>query len=146
MKPINPITAFALLSEIKSIDQLAHLRLQRALPQGLEVSHFSVLNHFSRLGGEKSPAQLARTFQVTKGAMTNTIARLESAGLVAVRADAADGRRKLVSLTEEGAQTCEDAALRVAPIFQEIAEAIGDEKLSEALPTLRKLRIFLSEA
>ena len=39
-----------------------------------------VLNHFARLGGEKTPAQLARVFHVTKGAMTNTVGRLDAAG------------------------------------------------------------------
>ena len=91
-----------MFTEIKIIEQLANQRIQRALPDGLQVSHFAVLNHFSHLGGEKTPAQLAKVFQVTKGAMTNTVARLEAMGCVEVRPDGADGRKKLVSLTAEG--------------------------------------------
>ena len=70
----------ALFSEIVMVETLAHGRLARVLPKGMQLSHFMVLNHFARLGGEKTPAQLARVFHVTKGAMTNTLGRLDAAG------------------------------------------------------------------
>lgn len=139
----DPIT-FTVFTEIKSIEQLASLRIQRALPKGLQVSHFAVLNHFSHLGGEKSPAQLAKVFQVTKGAMTNTIARLEALGCVHVRDDASDKRRKLVSLTAKGRRVREDAITDVTPVFAEVTNGFGRERLREVLPLLRDLRIFLS--
>ena len=139
----DPIT-FTVFTEIKIIEQLATLRIQRALPKGLQVSHFAVLNHFSHLGGEKSPAQLAKVFQVTKGAMTNTISRLESLGCVQVREDTTDKRRKLVSLTAKGKRVREEAIADVAPVFGEVTSEIGRERLRAALPFLRDLRIFLS--
>ncbi len=139
----DPIT-FTVFTEIKSIEQLATLRIQRALPKGLQVSHFAVLNHFSHLGGEKSPPQLAKVFQVTKGAMTNTIARLEALDCVQVRDDASDKRRKLVSLTPKGMRVREEAIADVTPVFAEVTEKFGRERLREILPTLRDLRIFLS--
>lgn len=139
----DPIT-FTVFTEIKIIEQLATLRIQRALPKGLQVSHFAVLNHFSHLGGEKSPAQLAKVFQVTKGAMTNTIARLEAFECVKIRADTTDKRRKLVSLTPKGMRVREEAITDVTPVFAEVTENFGRERLREVLPTLRDLRIFLS--
>lgn len=139
----DPIT-FTVFTEIKAIEQLAQLRLQRALPGDLQVAHFAVLNHFSRLGGEKSPAQLAKAFQVTKAAMTNTVNRLEKAGFVTVRADSRDGRRKLVSPTSEGLRARDAAAAAVAPIFADVAAAVGRDRLAQALPLLRDLRIHLS--
>ena len=60
---------FTLFNEIGIIEQLARQRLESVLPEGLKISHFSVLNHFARLGGERAPAELARAFQVTKAAM-----------------------------------------------------------------------------
>ncbi|HNK68572.1 MAG TPA: helix-turn-helix domain-containing protein, partial [Flavobacteriales bacterium] len=45
--------------------------------KGMELSHFSVLNHLARTGEERTPAQLARAFHVTRGAMTNTLTKLE---------------------------------------------------------------------
>ena len=72
--------AIALFSEMLMADQLARNQLTKALPGGMELSHFSVLNHLAHVNGERSPAQLARVFHVTKGAMTNTLSRLEWAG------------------------------------------------------------------
>ncbi len=141
----DPI-AFTVLTEIRAIEQLAEQRLRKALPEGLELSQFAVLNHFSHLGGEKTPAQLARAFQLTKGAMTNTIARLEGAGYVNVRGDARDRRRKLVSLTEKGRATRDAAIAAIAPVFAEIVAGVGRERLRAALPGLRDLRLFLAGA
>ena len=96
--PRDPVV-IALFSEIVMVETLARTRLTRVLPRGMELSHFMVLNHFARLGGEKTPAQLARVFHVTKGAMSNTVARLDAAGYIHVRPDWEDGRRKWVSIS-----------------------------------------------
>ncbi|WP_340108335.1 MarR family winged helix-turn-helix transcriptional regulator [Pikeienuella sp. HZG-20] len=146
MRAIDDPITFTVLTEIRAIGQLAELRLRRALPDGLELSQFAVLNHFSHLGGEKSPAQLAKVFQLSKGAMTNTIARLEAAGHVRVRSDAKDRRRKLVSLTEGGLEMRNRGIAALAPVFAEIAAGVGGERLRTALPALRELRLFLSAA
>ncbi|MEM7544837.1 MAG: MarR family transcriptional regulator [Pseudomonadota bacterium] len=144
MRAIDDPITFTVLNEIRAVEQLARQRLGRALPEGLEPAHFAVLNHFSHLGGEKSPAQLARVFQLTKAAMTNTVSRLEAAGYVRVRADERDGRRKLVSLTEAGLQVRNQAIETLSPIFSDITQGVGAEKLRNALPALRDLRLFLS--
>jgi DNA-binding MarR family transcriptional regulator len=138
----DPVT-FTLFNEVGIIEQLVRTRMSHALPEGLQVSHFGVLNHFARLGGEKSPAQLARAFQVTKGAMTNTVQKLERAGYVVVRPDGVDGRRKLVSLTPEGRAMRDHASAAVVPSFAFVTREIGAERLRAALPVLRDLRILL---
>ena len=58
--------AVALFSEMFMADQLARARLSKALPKGMELSHFSVLNHLARSSAERSPAQLAQVFHVTR--------------------------------------------------------------------------------
>ena len=70
-------TAIALFGELFMADQLARNRISKALPKGMELSHFSVLNHLAGLSDERTPAQLAKAFHVTRGAMTNTLAKLE---------------------------------------------------------------------
>ena len=82
------------MTEIGIIAQLSQARLERNLPDGLSAAQFGVLIHFSRRGGRESPARLASAFQVTKGAMTNTLQRLEARGFVAIVGDPDDGRRK----------------------------------------------------
>ena len=50
-----------MISELLSADQRMRNRLTRALPEGMEISHFSVLNNLAWHDGEKTPAQLAET-------------------------------------------------------------------------------------
>jgi DNA-binding MarR family transcriptional regulator len=133
----------ALFSEIVMVETLARSRLARVLPKGMELSHFMVLNHFARLGGEKSPAQLARVFHVTKGAMSNTVARLDAAGYVHVRPDWEDGRRKRVSISPAGLAARDRAILAVSPVFDDVVAGVGLDRMRTALPVLRRLRELL---
>lgn len=134
----------ALFSEIAMNEQMARVLLSRALPRGMELSHFTLLNHFARLGGQKTPAQLARIFHVTKGAMTNTLGKLVTSGYLAVRPDPDDGRRKLVTITDGGKQALAEATEAVEPVFRRTLAAIGTDKVRAALPFLRELRAALN--
>ena len=132
--------AVALFSEIFTIDQLAHNRLTKALPKGMELSQFSVLNHLARLGEERTPAQLAQAFHLTRGAMSNTLSKLEMAGHIHIRPDWDDARRKFVSISPSGRAAREAAIAAVSPIIAEVVEEIGPERVRHALPVLRELR------
>ncbi|WP_425440027.1 MarR family winged helix-turn-helix transcriptional regulator [Rhodovulum kholense] len=121
-------------------DQLARNRISKALPKGMEISHFSVLNHLARLNEERSPAQLAAAFHVTRGAMTNTLTRLDWAGHVHIRPDWDDARRKMVSISPSGRSAREAAIQAVAPVLAEAVADIGEDRLKAALPVLRMLR------
>lgn len=137
--------AVTLFSEILTADQLARSRVSKALPKGMELSHFSVLNHLAYSGNEKSPAQLAKTFHLTRGAMTNTLSKLEWAGYVHIRPDWDDARRKMVSISPAGRAARDAALAAMSPIFSELVKSIGEEKIRAALPVLRELRLLLSE-
>lgn len=132
--------AVALFSEIFTIDQLAHNRLTKALPKGMELSQFSVLNHLARLNEERTPAQLAQAFHLSRGAMTNTLNKLEWAGHVHIRPDWDDARRKFVSISPSGRAAREAAIAALSPIVGEVVEEIGRERVRHALPVLRELR------
>jgi DNA-binding MarR family transcriptional regulator len=137
--PRDPLV-IALFSEIVMTEQLARNRLSRALPKGMELSHFMVLNQFAGLGGERTPAQLARIFHVTKGAMTNTLHRLDAAGWVHIRPDWDDARRKWVSLSPAGQAARDEAVRAIAPVFDDVLARLGPERIRVALPFLRALR------
>jgi DNA-binding MarR family transcriptional regulator len=137
---------FVFFNEIGIINQLATTQLERQLPDGLKVSHFGVLSHFVRLGGEKTPAQLASAFQVTKGAMTNTLGKLEARGLVRIRINPDDARSKLVTITPKGRKVRDQAVAAVAPLFADLAEVIPASKIETVLPTLQEIRVILDEA
>ncbi len=142
--PNDPL-AISLFSEIFMVDQLARARLNKALPKGMELSHFSVLNHLSHLQEERSPAQLARAFSLTRGAMTNTLHKLENAGHVHIRPDWDDARRKFVAISPAGQRACDIAVAAITPVIGEVVNAIGVEKARAALPVLRELRLRLSK-
>jgi hypothetical protein len=72
--------AFVVLNEITIIAQLARTSTEKALAPDLNAASFSLLNHLARLPGDWSPARLANAFQITKGAITNTVQRLEARG------------------------------------------------------------------
>ncbi|APZ52586.1 MarR family winged helix-turn-helix transcriptional regulator [Salipiger abyssi] len=141
----NPENALAisLFSELLTADQLLRNRLTRVLPDRMEISHFSVLNHLARVQDERSPAQLARSFHVTRGAMTNTLAKLEIAGYVHIRPDWDDARRKMVSISPAGKRAREAALAAMTPVISEMVGELGAEKVRAALPVLRELRLKL---
>jgi len=132
--------AVALFGEILINDQLIRSRLSRELPKGMEISHFSVLNHLARAGDERSPAQLAKSFHVTRGAMTNTLSKLEWAGYVHIRPDWDDARRKMITISPAGRKARDVAMAAITPIISEMVGEIGEDRVRAALPVLRGLR------
>ncbi len=138
-------TAVALVSELLMADQLARALMGRALPKGMELSQFSVLNHLAGQG-ERSPAQLARAFNLTRGAMTNTLAKLEVAGHVHIRPDWDDARRKIVTISPAGRLARDQALAGIEPKLVGIVSDVGADKVRLALPVLRALRQRLGAA
>jgi len=134
--------AIALFSEVVAAEQMIKGSLSRTLPKGMEMSHFSVLNHLSSTG-ERTPAQLARAFHVTKGAMTNTLQKLEVSGYIHIRPDWDDARKKLVSISKAGEAAREQAMRAVRPLFEMTVNRIGAQEIKQILPVLRDLRQLL---
>ncbi len=146
MKPTDEKTediAVALFGELFMADQLARNRISKVLPKGMELSHFSVLNHLARINDERTPAQLARAFHVTRGAMTNTLGRLEWAGHIHIRPDWDDARRKFVAISPAGRAARDAAVQAVAPLIAEVVQALGADRVRAVLPVLREMRTRL---
>ena len=137
--------AVALFSEILTNEQLIRNRLSRVLPKGMEISHFSVLNHLARSADERSPAQLAKMFHVTRGAMTNTLSKLQWAGYVHIRPDWDDARRKMVAISPAGRQAHEAAMAAISPLITDLVDELGSDKVRATLPVMRNLRAKLGE-
>lgn len=138
--------AVSLFGELLIADQLARNRITKVLPKGMELSHFSVLNHLARLQEERTPAQLAKAFHLTRGAMTNTLSKLEWAGHVHIRPDWDDARQKFVAISPAGRAARDAAVQSVAPLIADIVKAIGADRVRAVLPVLRELRIRLEDA
>ena len=134
------INLLILLSEIATIEQLARNQLDNALPKNLNISSFSVLNHFSGSKAEKTPLQLARSFHVTKGAMTNTLNKLEKLGYIHVRPDWNDARKKCVSISQSGIDARNNAMKSIKPILDEIIQKTNHMTKKSLLGDLRNFR------
>lgn len=133
------------ITEISIIAQLSTARLSKVLPGDMTPAQFGVLNHFARLGGYSTPARLAAAFQITRGAMTNTLKRLENKQLVDIKPDLQDGRRKLVTMTARGAKARLAALAKLAPYIASLTNTHSPEQFAAALPFLRSLRTTLDE-
>ena len=132
--------AVSLFGEILALDQLVRARLAKVLPKGMELSHFSVLNQLSHTKIERTPAQIAKSFRVTRGAITNTLGKLELSGYIHVRPDWDDARRKMVSISPAGIVARNNALTAVTPIINELVSEMGEERLKAIVPILRELR------
>ena len=135
--------AVSLFGELFMADQLARNRVSKALPKGMELSHFSVLNHLARLNEERTPAQLARAFHVTRGAMTNTLTKLEWAGHIHIRPDWDDARQKFVAISPSGRAARDAAVAAVIPMISDVVQTLGADKVRAVLPVLREMRVKL---
>jgi DNA-binding MarR family transcriptional regulator len=134
---------FQILNEIGIIAQLSQTIFERVMPAGMTLSQFTVLNHFARLGGNRSPAELASAFQVTRATMTSTLQRLESKGFVSLAPDPVDGRGKRVSLTEAGLAMRQLCILALEPELARLEARRGGEEGSTLLDGLVRLRRHL---
>lgn len=131
---------FKVFNEIAIINQLGTTAFEKKLPDGLKISQFGVLNHFVRVGDGSTPLQLANAFQVTKGAMTNTLKRLLDRELIRIRPDLEDGRSKRVFITQKGRATREQSIQRIAPLVEILKNSFTESDFKAAIPFLQQLR------
>lgn len=146
MDKVTTTAYFTLFNEIGIIEQLARTLFQGRLPDGVQVPHFSVLNHLVRVGDGPTPLHLARAFQQPKTTMTHTLAGLERLGLVQMRPNPRDGRSKRVWITDEGRTFRERAIAALGPDVAGISAQFPPERVAAILPHLVALREILDAA
>jgi DNA-binding MarR family transcriptional regulator len=143
---ISPELAFTVLNEANIVAQLSSALLEARLPKGMVAAQFGVINHLASRPAGQTPLQLARAFQVPKTSMTHSIAMLARHGLVETLPNPADGRSKLVRITEAGhaLRTATIAALE--PDIRRNLGALEPGTLEALLPALQHLRRVLDAA
>lgn len=135
---------FQVMNEIGIIGQLSSTMFEARLPEGILVSHFSVINHLVRLGDGATPLALARAFQVPKTTMTHTLRGLVTRGWVEMAPNPEDARSKRVFLTEAGRQFCDDAIAALGPDMTKLDARI-DLDVAALLRDLRHIREVLDK-
>lgn len=117
---------------------MRRLRTEHRFP----LSHGAVLGRLDRQG-PLSTVELASAERVRPQSMGQTLAELETQGLVSRRPDEADGRRTLLELTDAGRQTlAEDRQRREGWLTQAIEQEFSAEEqevLAQAIPLLARL-------
>jgi DNA-binding MarR family transcriptional regulator len=129
-----------LASELRLV--LGHLMRRLRAEHRFSISQGAVLGRLDR-EGTKSIGDLAVAERVRPQSMTQTVSDLEGEGLIARRADPADGRRILVELTPQGLRTLEeDRRQREGWLARAIAEDLSAPEqrvLAQAIALLRRL-------
>ena len=134
---------FRIFNEIGIINQLSTASLARRLPAGLHPSQFALLGNLARLGDGKTPADLARAFQVPKASMTNTLMQLEKRDLISVKVHPDDLRKKQIFITQAGRAVYFDVVTSMAEPLGQLTSGI--DGLEEILPVLEALRKKLDD-
>ena len=83
---------------------------------------------------------------ITVQTMTNTLQRLEAAGLVTSRPDPSDGRAKIITITNAGRAMRQRCIEAQAPLLSELGDRLPETDLATLLPGLRQVRILLDTA
>ncbi|MGE0502971.1 MAG: MarR family winged helix-turn-helix transcriptional regulator [Rhizobiaceae bacterium] len=136
---------FRYFNEVHIVAQLSGNAFEKAMPVGMTLPQFAVLNHLARLGGNRTPLEIARAMQVTKGTMTNTLGHLERGGFISVAPDAKDGRSKRVDITEAGRAVRQACIASMAPELGALRTAFAADGFAAALPLLEGVRRFFDE-
>ncbi len=142
-KDLNTNLRFGFL--IHDVSRLRRIVVDRALkPLGITRSQWWVLAFLSRRDGMTQTA-LAVDLDLTKVAVGGLLDRMEAAGFVARRADAADGRIRRVYLTKSGAKLVGTIRASVDAIETEILAKVNEEELNQAAVTLHTIKETLLE-
>ncbi len=110
-------------------------------PYGLTFARYEalVLLTFSR-EGELPMSKIGERLMVHPTSVTNTIDRLQSAGLVAKRPNPNDGRGTLASITDKGREVCEATTRELMAIDFGLG-VYDSEECRQIFEMLRPLRI-----
>lgn len=119
--------------------------ITRSLPVGMTYPQFEVMNLMARRGEGQTPGQLAAALQMTPGAITNTLDRLEATGLAMVEPDPADKRKKRVAMTPAGRQAYMRAMAAIKPRMASLRDGFTQKEFREALPFLKALRAWMED-
>src|ERR1051325_4311739 len=120
-----------LVDRINGLNRRLHKLLDQTLSEfGLSLGDWKVLNSLESAEPpyRKSVGKLAKRAELSSGAMTNRLDRLEKVGLVRRVPDPEDRRGVLVELTEEGHRAWEKGLGAQAANESLIAAALSEDE------------------
>jgi len=137
--------SFKLLISLGIINQLTDAWLSKALtPHGINQSQFNLLNHFSRHPDkEQTISQLAEVMQMNQPGITKVVNKLSEMDLIEIRKDANDGRKKWISINQQGLNKVQSAFFSFLPTVDQCFEQWDDNQLEEMLEHSQRLQNWL---
>jgi DNA-binding MarR family transcriptional regulator len=133
-----------IVDRISGLNKRLHREMNETIEDfGLNYGEFKVLGTLWRAGEphRMSPGHLARIEELSTGAMTNRLDRLEEAKLVRREPDPADRRGVQVVLTDKGRQAWEDAVAAQAKKEALVASSLSEREKQQLTNLLRKLML-----
>ena len=130
------------------VERIQHLekRIRKMLDDtlaefGLNVGEWAVLGSLRRAGDpyRRSPGQLAKSFGLTTGAMTNRLDKLEAAELIRRLPDPDDRRGVIVELLPEGREVWERAVGAQSAKEQFVASGLNERERKQLNSLLRRM-------
>jgi DNA-binding MarR family transcriptional regulator len=138
-----------LVDRIGGLSRRFHRALDETLSDfDLDYAEYRLLGLLTREGEvyRSSPGKLARVMELSSGAMTNRLDRLEKAELVRRLPDPKDRRGIQVELTEKGKRLYEDAIGVQARKESLVAAALTNSEKKQLNALLRRLMIEFERA
>jgi DNA-binding MarR family transcriptional regulator len=143
------LTVEAIVNRIQRITKHLKSQMEETLAaHDLSPGEFGVLCSLEWTGPpyRSTPGKLAKRSDLSSGAMTNRLDRLERAGLIQRLPDASDRRGIVVQLTEEGRKKWEEALGAQAAKESLVASALDEEEKEQLTGLLRRLMLAFEES
>ena len=132
----------AIVSRIMGLNRRIKRMMEETLTEwGLSYGEWHLIGALRKAGPpyRRSPGQLAQRLELSSGAMTNRLDRLEQAGLVRRLPDPDDRRGVLVELTDAGRTAWEQSVSAQAEKESLVAAALSAKEKEQMNALLRRL-------
>jgi DNA-binding MarR family transcriptional regulator len=136
-----------IVDRISGIAKRVHRNMERVLAeQGLSYGDWQVLGQLRNTGHPCTPGHLSKKLDLSSGATTSRIDRLEREGLVQRSPDPSDRRGVRLELTDAGHERYERAVSVAARRERFFASALDRDEQEQLTVLLRKLMLALEAA
>jgi DNA-binding MarR family transcriptional regulator len=133
-----------IVDRIAGLSRRIHRTLDETLAEfGLDMAEHKALSTLAQAGEpyHSTPGKLAKRMDLSSGAMTNRLDRLEQAGLIRRLPDADDRRGVVVELTEEGRHLYQQAVGVQAKKEALVTAALNEREKKQLNSLLRRLML-----
>ncbi len=132
----------SLLARLMAVTHFAQMQSMERLAQGSRYGKLSLAyaDYIVLLAErDRSPGELAEQLGISKQACSKTLQELSALGLTRRRVNPQDSRSSMLSLSAKGLQLLGDGVRATNAIQQQMAEAIGAQRLRALLAILERL-------